>query len=39
VIRLENTSSQDVKQASVKKPNNLKGAVRFRITEKGVEDE
>jgi hypothetical protein len=39
VIRLENTSSQGVKQASVEKPNNLKGAVRFRITEKGVEDE
>jgi hypothetical protein len=39
VIRLENTSSQGVKQASVEKPNNLKEAVRFRITEKGVKDE
>jgi DNA repair protein RadB len=39
VIRLENTSSQGVKQASVEKPNNLKGAVWFRITEKGLEDE
>jgi len=39
VIRLENTSSQGVKQASVEKPQSLKGAVRFRITEKGLEDE
>jgi DNA repair protein RadB len=39
VIRLENTSSQGVKQASIEKPHNLKGAIRFKITEKGIEDE
>jgi RecA/RadA recombinase len=38
VIRLENTATQGVKQATVEKPRSLSGAVRFRITEKGLEE-
>jgi len=38
VIRLENTATQGVKQATVEKPRGLRGATRFRITEKGLED-
>jgi RecA/RadA recombinase len=38
VIRLENTAAQGVKQAIVEKPRILHGAVRFRITEKGLEE-
>jgi RecA/RadA recombinase len=38
VIRLENTASQGVKQATVEKPRSLRGAARFRITEKGLEE-
>jgi DNA repair protein RadB len=39
VIRLENTATQGVKQATVEKPRGMRGAVRFRITEKGLEGE
>jgi len=39
VIRLENTPTQGVKQATVEKPKGMRGATRFRITEKGLEDE
>jgi DNA repair protein RadB len=39
VIRLENTPTQGVKQATVEKPQGTCGATRFRITEKGLEDE
>jgi len=38
VIRLENTATQGVKQATVEKPRVMRGAARFRITERGVED-
>jgi len=38
VIRLENTATQGVKQATVEKPRGMRGAARFRITERGVED-
>ncbi len=38
VIKLENTATQGVKQATVEKPQNLRGATRFRITERGLED-
>jgi len=38
VIRLENTATQGVKQATIEKPRNLRIAVRFKITEKGLED-
>ena len=38
VIRLENTATKGVKQATVEKPRSQRGASRFRITEKGLED-
>lgn len=38
VIRLENTATQGVKQASVEKPRSMRGVARFRITQRGVED-
>ncbi len=38
VIKLENTATQGVKQATVEKPQNLRGATRFRITERGLGD-
>lgn len=38
VIRLENTATQGAKQATVEKPRGMRGAARFKITERGVED-
>ena len=39
VIRLENTATKGVKQASVEKPEALRGATRFTITQTGIGDE
>jgi DNA repair protein RadB len=39
VIRIENTATQGVKQATVEKPESLKGATRFTITQTGIGDE
>jgi len=39
VIKVENTPTQGVKQATLEKPPQLRGATRFKITEKGLEEE
>ena len=39
VIRLENTATQGVKQATVEKPTPLRGAARFTINERGLGEE
>ena len=39
VIKLENTATQGVKQATLEKPTQLRGATRLKITEKGLEEE
>ena len=39
VIRIENTATQGVKQATVEKPESLRGATRFAITQTGIGDE
>jgi DNA repair protein RadB len=39
VIRLENTATQGVKQATVEKPESLRGATRFAITQTGIGEE
>jgi DNA repair protein RadB len=39
VIRIENTATQGVKQATIEKPESLRGATRFTITQTGVGDE
>jgi DNA repair protein RadB len=38
VIRLENTATQGVKQVTVEKPRSLRGIVRFKIVERGLEE-
>jgi DNA repair protein RadB len=39
VIRIENTATQGVKQATVEKPESLRGATRFTILQTGIGDE
>ncbi len=39
VVRLGNTATQGVKQASVEKPTAMRGAARFTITERGMGEE
>jgi DNA repair protein RadB len=39
VIRIESTATQGVKQATVEKPEGLRGATRFAITQTGIGDE
>jgi hypothetical protein len=39
VIRIENTATQGVKQATVEKPEGFRGATRFTITQTGIGDE
>ena len=39
VIRLENTATQGVKQATVEKPESLRGATRFAINQLGIGEE
>ncbi len=39
VIRIDNTATQGVKQATVEKPEGLRGATRFTITQTGLGDE
>lgn len=38
VIKVENTATPGVKQATVEKPLEMRGATRFRITQGGLED-
>lgn len=38
VIKVENTATPGVKQATVEKPPEMRGATRFRITQGGLED-
>jgi len=39
VVKLENTTTQGIKQATVEKPKTLRGAVRFAIKQSGIGDE
>ncbi len=39
VIRIENTATQGVKQATIEKPEMFRGATRFTITQTGIGDE